>query len=111
MNTRSRSHADSRATDTPLGGTTRQHAGRVPPQRFGGGVQISARQSDISQHVVVEFGKIRELAAMFDGENQPPDSQRQGRDYVAGRRETRRRAVLSRYGLRGRRSLLGLDRT
>jgi hypothetical protein len=76
MNARSQcSHADSMATNPPLGGTTRQHAGWVQPQRFGGVVQISARQSDISQHMVVEVGKICELAAMFDGENQPPDSQ------------------------------------
>ena len=40
-------------------GATRQHTSRVPPQRFGIRiVQIAARQPDISQHSVVEFGKM-----------------------------------------------------
>src|SRR5262245_23763453 len=59
--------ADAAAVDTTLMHAAHQHCGWIAPDRLGIGVaNITSRQPDVRQHVIVEAGKDRGVAAIFE---------------------------------------------
>jgi hypothetical protein len=55
------------SAEAPLGRASRQHVGRVAPQRLGIGIaQIAAGEPNVRQHPVVEFGQAHGIPAVLE---------------------------------------------